>query len=262
MDGLQGSSARLYHHLARSNGLHARAVRRVRRSFDRFSIPTPKAVVSPLLFGYVAARSVYYFCKRVFFCQPLFAAYCRRHGRGVRTGSFLPWVQGKGDIILGNDVTVDGECTITFAARFSDRPTLVVGDGTWLGHDLDFTIGRRITIGNDCNISGASRIFDSPGHPLDAKERRAHLPPPAEKVRPVTIGNDVWIAKHCLIFPGVSIGDGAIVAAGSVVRADVRPYTLVAGNPAQEIRSLRPPAADRPDRPPTEAGPPAHPGTP
>jgi acetyltransferase-like isoleucine patch superfamily enzyme len=54
----------------------------------------------------------------------------------------------------------------------------------------------------------------------------------------VTIGDDVWIGKDCIIFPGVRIGDCAIVSAGSVVRRHVPPYAVVAGNPAQVIFKL------------------------
>jgi acetyltransferase-like isoleucine patch superfamily enzyme len=54
-------------------------------------------------------------------------------------------------------------------------------------------------------------------------------------VRPVTIGDDVWIGKGCIIFPGVRIGEASIVSAGSVVRRHVPPYSVVAGNPAQLV---------------------------
>lgn len=50
------------------------------------------------------------------------------------------------------------------------------------------------------------------------------------------IGNDVWLGYHAVIMPGVTIGDGAIVAAESVVTKDVEPYTIVGGNPAKEIK--------------------------
>ena len=50
------------------------------------------------------------------------------------------------------------------------------------------------------------------------------------------VGNDVWIGMNALIMPGVTIGDGAIIAAGSVVAKDVEPYAVVGGNPAQPIR--------------------------
>ena len=53
---------------------------------------------------------------------------------------------------------------------------------------------------------------------------------------PVHIGNDVWIGQNAVILPGVHIGDGAIIGANSVVGSNVEPYTIVAGNPANELR--------------------------
>jgi maltose O-acetyltransferase len=55
---------------------------------------------------------------------------------------------------------------------------------------------------------------------------------------PVTIGNNVWIGRSCTILPGVSIGDNAVVAAGSVVTKNVPPNTLVGGVPAKAIKDL------------------------
>ena len=58
----------------------------------------------------------------------------------------------------------------------------------------------------------------------------------AEFQYPVVIGNDVWIGHGALILCGVSVGDGAVIGAGAVVTKNVEPYTIVAGNPAKEIR--------------------------
>ena len=52
----------------------------------------------------------------------------------------------------------------------------------------------------------------------------------------MTVGNDVWLASGCTILSGVTVGDGAVVAARAVVSRDVAPYSIVAGNPAQHIR--------------------------
>jgi virginiamycin A acetyltransferase len=60
--------------------------------------------------------------------------------------------------------------------------------------------------------------------------------PPVAAPRDTVVGHDVWIGREAMIMPGVAIGSGAIIGAGSVVTADVRPYAIVAGNPAREIR--------------------------
>lgn len=233
MDRLEEQLSEALHYLATSDTEAARALKRLYRGLVNFSIPAPKVVWKPALWSYLATRSVYHFGKRVLICQPFLAAYCKKVGKNLRTGTFVHWVQGQGDIILGDNVWLDGKSTITFGASFSGTPTLEIGDNTAIGHDTSFTIGKRITIGKNCNISGATAIFDSSGHPSDPVARREHKPPPADQVRPVTIGDDVWIGKGCIIFPGVRIGDCAIISAGSVVRRHVPPYAVVAGNPAQ-----------------------------
>jgi acetyltransferase-like isoleucine patch superfamily enzyme len=246
MDDLEKRIGDAYRFLAKSDAAAAVALRRLYRGISTFSVPAPRPVVRPILLGYEVARSVYAFGKRVFVAQPLFTAYCARVGKNFRTGEQLHWVQGRGEILVGDDVWIDGCCSITFAARFSERPTLEIGDGTAIGHATQFAIGKRITLGKNCNISGQSAFFDSSGHPADPVARRRHEPPPAEQVRPITLGDDVWVGKGCIVFPGVRIGDCAIVSAGSVVRKHVPPYAVVAGNPAQIVFRLpRPDAAGR-----------------
>jgi serine acetyltransferase len=237
-DKAQGRLTALYHYLATSNDALPQAVRGLKRGVQNFSVPAPKAVVQPVLWSYMAARSAYEFGMRVFVAQPFLEARCKECGPGLRTGEQIHFVQGQGDIVLGSNVWLDGRSTITFAASFNERPTLQIGDNTGVGNDTSFIVGKRITVGKNCNISGRTLIFDSNGHPSDPVARRRHEPPAPDQVRPVTIGDDVWIGKECIIFPGVRIGDCAIVSAGSVVRRHVPPYAVVAGNPAQVVFRL------------------------
>jgi acetyltransferase-like isoleucine patch superfamily enzyme len=237
--------AALYRYLATSDDALPQRVRELRRKVINLEIKPNKLVLESALLAYLAARNARELGMRVLVCQPLFRAYCKECGPGLRTGDFIHWVQGDGDIIVGSNVWLDGKSSIVFAHRFADRPTLIIGDNTAIGHETDFIIGKRITIGKNVNISGATRIMDSSGHPSDPVARRNHEPPSPDDVRPVTIGDDVWIGKNCLVFPGVRIGEAAIISAGSVVRRHVPPYAVVAGNPAQLVFRLpRPPAAD------------------
>ena len=98
-----------------------------------------------------------------------------------------------------------------------------------------------------CRIAGSVYILDSSGHPSDPEDRKRGLPPADSEVRPVVIEDNVWLGARSMIFPGVTVGEGSVVAAGSIVMADVPPYTVVAGNPARRVASLRtepPPAAE------------------
>ena len=192
----------------------------------------------PALALVLSVRQVYYFVARVFVCEPLFKVYCRLYGRRLHTGVFLHWVQGRGDLIVGDDVTFDGKCSITFAARYTHRPTLRVGDRTGINHGVSLVVGRKIEIGSDCRVASGVVIFDVNGHPADPEARRAGLPPSADEVKPVRIGDNVWIGRNAIVHPGVTIGDGSIVSAGSVVMSDVPAMSVVADNPARKIGLL------------------------
>ena len=85
----------------------------------------------------------------------------------------------------------------------------------------------RVTTGSDVSI-GPEAVILTLGHDPQS-------PDFADKGGDVTIGDRVWIAYRAIILPGVTIGEGAVVAAGAVVSRDVAPYTIVAGNPAEPV---------------------------
>ncbi len=192
----------------------------------------------PLLQAVLAVRELYYFGVRVFVCEPLFKGYCKEYGKNFHTGTFLHWVQGRGDIILGDNVLLDGKISFNFGARHTKHPTLRIGNNTRLSHNSTLTIAQALTIGNHCLLASGVVIFDSPGHPNDPKRRKAGEPPAAGDIKPVTIEDNVWIGRNAVIFPGVTIGEGSIVSTGAIVTSDVPPYSIVAGNPGRKIGTL------------------------
>ncbi len=226
--------------LATSDDWKARVVRGIYRGASNFSVPAPRVITVPVLAVVVGIRSAYYFFMRVFICEPLFKAYCTSYGRNLHTGVFLHWVQGKGDIILGDNVTFDGRSNIFFAARFAERPVLRVGDNTGFGHQCAFVVGKEISIGRNCRFASSIAIFDTSGHPSDPAARLRGDPPDISDVRPVIIGDNVWVGTGSTIYPGVVIGDNSIVSSQSVVMSSVPANTVVAGNPARMVRSLAP----------------------
>lgn len=102
-------------------------------------------------------------------------------------------------------------------------------------------VDSQISIGSYCSINSVSFVLNGDaGHnhgvlcstyQWDTVQRRR------DRRSAITIGNDVWIGQDAMILGGVTIGDGAIVGAGSLVTRDVAPYTIVAGNPANVIRT-------------------------
>jgi acetyltransferase-like isoleucine patch superfamily enzyme len=150
----------------------------------------------------------------------------------------LPYLQGAGRIVIGRDVRLSGKPDVHFIARYGRAPELVIGDGTFIGHACGFHVGREVRIGRHCLLAGGVQVYDLDGHPLDADARRAGLPTPADAVRPVQIGDDVWVGAGALILKGVTIGPRSVVAARAVVTADVPPDVVVAGSPARVVRHL------------------------
>jgi acetyltransferase-like isoleucine patch superfamily enzyme len=232
-----------YRFIALSDNSLARFLRKVYRAVYGFSLPAPRVLIVPALTLMVALRTAYYFVLRVFIAEPLFKAYCTKYGRHLHTGIYIHWVQGKGELLIGDDVTVEGKSSFYFAVRYSEHPRLVIGDHTGIGHACSFTVGKEIRIGKHCRFGTAVVVFDAPGHAADPEARLAGLPSADSEVRPVTIGDNVWIGSGAIIFPGVTIGDGSIVATGAVVMTDVPANAMVAGNPARQVRTLVPSAA-------------------
>lgn len=90
------------------------------------------------------------------------------------------------------------------------------------------TIGNHVMMGPECMIFTTNHGMDRLDIPMDQQ--------PSSNIRPVMIGNDVWIGARVTILPGVQIGDGSVIGAGSVVTKNVEPCSVVAGNPAKLIR--------------------------
>ncbi|MDX3774851.1 sugar O-acetyltransferase [Chromatiaceae bacterium AAb-1] len=90
-----------------------------------------------------------------------------------------------------------------------------------------------VTIGDNTLIGPAVQIYTAT-HPLNAAERRTLQ----ESALSIEIGKDVWIGGGAVICPGVRIGDGAVIGAGSVVTRDIPPRVIAAGNPCRVIRAV------------------------
>jgi tetrahydrodipicolinate N-succinyltransferase len=149
------------------------------------------------------------------------------------------------------------------AVEIGEAASIYLGVMFDMGRDAQLSIGAycllngvriicdsQIIIGPYSLISWNVVLMDSYRFSFETAERckelegvLVSLPDSSERARPIRIGSNVWIGFDSCVLPGVTIGDGSVVGARSVVNQDVPPYTVVAGNPARVIRSLSPVAA-------------------
>ena len=123
---------------------------------------------------------------------------------------------------------------------------LQIGDDVYIGDDVLISCSDRVEIGADTLIGHGAQIFDNDSHPVDPEDRARQW----RRIRyaerqqftvdhaPVTIGRQVWIGMYALVMKGVTIGDGSVVAAGSVITRDVPALSVVGGNPARPLRTI------------------------
>lgn len=164
--------------------------------------------------------------------------------RGSRSSILLWRVSGQtGTFAVGSNSMFSAH--VVFEKRGA---SLIVGDRTFIGGKSMFSICESVTIGSDVMMSWGCTIADHDSHSLDFHHRSQDVENWLDgrkdwtyvRNAPVVIADKVWIGFNCSVLKGVTIGEGAVVAANSNVTRNVQPWTLVAGNPARVIRQLDP----------------------
>ena len=107
---------------------------------------------------------------------------------------------------------------------------IFIGDNFFSNFNLVIVGLGKLTIGNNCSL-GPNVLITTANHKLDPSDRNICY------CKPIVLGNDVWVGGNVSILPGITINDGAVVGAGSVVTKDVPANTVVAGNPAKFIKN-------------------------
>lgn len=136
------------------------------------------------------------------------------------------------------------------------------GTGTYVQGPVQFDYGIYTTMGENCYVNfnftvldccpvkigdnvffGPNCMLATPVHPLLGEERRLRVKEDGtvydlEYAKPITIGNDCWLASNVVVCGGVTIGDGCVIGAGSVVTRDIPANSFAAGNPCRIIRQI------------------------
>ncbi|MCB5267000.1 MAG: acyltransferase [Candidatus Cloacimonetes bacterium] len=157
----------------------------------------------------------------------------------------------KNKVNIGNNTMVG--CNFIFE---SDEGEINIGNNSYISGGTMLISRSNISIGNNVTIAWGCTLYDHNSHSLDYHERQKDIQRQNDdyrngrnfiaskdwsvvKLRPIIIENNVWIGFDSVILAGVTIGEGAIVGARSVVRENIEPWTVVAGNPAVVIKRLR-----------------------
>lgn len=157
---------------------------------------------------------------------------------------------GKQRVSIGDDCILG--CTFVFE---SDQGFVSIGDRSFINSGTQLISRSKIEIGNDVTIAWGVCVYDHDSHSLDwcarvedlrclREDLRAGRDPLASKdwsvvhTKPIRICDKAWIGMNAIILKGVTIGEGAVVAAGAVVTKDVPPWTVAAGNPARVVKCI------------------------
>lgn len=139
-----------------------------------------------------------------------------------------------GQLVISNDaqLIVNGYCTVYEGCdiNINDGAKLEIGDHTYLNCSVKINCNEHIHIGNNCAISDFVQILETDFHTITTDNNAK------TNTIPIKIGDHVWIGRSVITLKGVTIGDGAIIGAGSIVTHDIPSRCLAIGNPAKVIK--------------------------
>jgi acetyltransferase-like isoleucine patch superfamily enzyme len=144
-----------------------------------------------------------------------------------------PFLRIKGRLILGDRVNFHAG-PIGADLTVDEQAVLTIGSDSFVNYGVILNATKRIEIGKRCYFGYYATVMDCHMHGLAPEDRS--IRPDAQ---PVVIEDDVWVATRAMIMPGVRIGRGSVIGAGSIVTKDVPPMSLVLGAPARVVGSVQ-----------------------
>lgn len=132
---------------------------------------------------------------------------------------------------IGSNCVVEHDVYFKHDGIYSKGKSIVIGKNVFIGAGTEFNIKELITVGNDCLIASGCRFVDH-DHGTALNELMRLQPCPTQKI---VIENNVWIGANAVILKGITIGSGAIIAAGAIVNKSIPSNEIWGGVPAKKI---------------------------
>jgi acetyltransferase-like isoleucine patch superfamily enzyme len=136
---------------------------------------------------------------------------------------------------IGNNCILESDLHIKFSRPWQPGPSIILGDNVFVGRWTEFNICERIEIGNDCLIASGCKFIDG-NHGMDISTTMNTQP---LTTSPIQLENNVWLGANVIVLKGVTIGEGAIVAAGAVVTKSIPAGEIWGGIPARKLNVNR-----------------------
>lgn len=216
----------------------AQAIKRLHKGLRQFEIPAIPLLYKPLRIVHQLISHCLSSLIQVTYWTPMFKTRLCAPCHHLYLYGGMPLVQGCLQLEIGDSCRISGHTT--FSGRWSgnETPILKIGKNVGIGWQTTIAVGTKVLIGDNVRIAGRGFLAGYPGHPVDPVARAKGMPDTDDQVGDIILEKDVWLGSNVSVMKGVTIGEGTIVAAGSVVTRDLPAFVLAAGSPAKVIKSL------------------------
>jgi acetyltransferase-like isoleucine patch superfamily enzyme len=138
----------------------------------------------------------------------------------------------RGKAVIGDGFRASGRRAAVYI-KVEKGGSLSVGNKLGMNGGTMIEVFHEVRIGNNLKMGPYASIIDDSRHETE--------PGVVRYKGPIIIGNNVWLSQNAIVLPGVSIGDGSVIGANSVVTHDIPPYSLAVGSPARVVKKLEVP---------------------
>lgn len=191
--------------------------------------------------GWFHSQAIDYICYLIHrhFTTCKYKSRFRSFGKGSLLASPITLLQAQ-NIEVGEWTSVMRHCVLETCPDAGQNPLMTIGSGVSIGEYSHVTCANRVDLG-DGLLTGRYVLITDNGHGSSLSEEADIRPIDRHTYSKgaVVIGKNVWLGDKVTILPGVTIGDGAIIGANSVVTKDIPAYTIACGNPAKIIKAIR-----------------------